>query len=474
MSKVLIIDDDTDMCQLLSRYLGRKGFETETAFSGVKGIRKFQQGKYPLVLCDFRLGDKDGFEVLTELRQSDPSVKVIIMTGYSDIKMAVEVMRLGAFDYITKPLVPEEVLSILQRALNEPATPPASVNDINSKKNHGFSTGPGQDEYLVGTSTATKELYRQIGLVSPTAYSVILYGESGTGKEVIAKTIHQQSSRSHKPFVAVDCGTLSRELAASELFGHIKGSFTGAVSDKEGYFEAADGGTLFLDEVANLPLDVQATLLRVIQERKFKRVGSNKDMQVDVRVIVASNENLQEAYRKGKFREDLYHRFNEFSINIPPLRQRREDIIPFAAFFLEKVCGELQKDIPGFDEETIQLFRDYDWPGNLREFRNVIRRAGLLTPNGTMITANVLPWEIIGGPAPVKKEVGSASALSDPPSPGSLDLKDTAAMAEYQRIMEVLKEVKFSKTRAAAILNVDRKTLYNKLKYYEKNNLMPH
>lgn len=472
MKKILIIDDDMDMCQLLSRYLQRKGFETDTSFSGNKGIQKFQEHQFDLVLCDFRLGDKDGNEVLKELKTISPSAIVIIMTGYSDIKMAVDVMRQGAYDYITKPLVPDEVLNLVNKALDDPnpvqsravpkQTPGNNVSASKKQNDNG--------EYMVGTSPTTKELYKQIDLVAPTDYSVILYGESGTGKEVIAKTIHEKSNRRSKPFIAVDCGTLSRELAASELFGHIKGSFTGAIADKEGFFEAANGGTLFLDEVANLPLDVQATLLRVIQERKFKRVGSSKDMQADVRVIVASNENLQEGYRKGKFREDLYHRFNEFSITIPPLRQRKQDILPFAEFFLKKVSEELNKEFDGFDEETTQLFLNYTWPGNLREFRNVIRRAGLLTPGGK-IGANVLPWEIIGGPT-----VSSTEPEATPSKPAintaSMDLKDTAAMAEYQKIMEVLKQVKFSKTKAAAILKVDRKTLYNKIKYYEENNLM--
>ena len=327
------------------------------------------------------------------------------------------------------------------------------------------------DEFLIGISPRTIELYKQIELVAPTNYSVILYGESGTGKEVIAKTIHQSSSRRNKPFVAVDCGTLSRELAASELFGHIKGSFTGAIADKDGLFEAANGGTLFLDEVTNLPLDVQATLLRVVQERKFRQVGSNKDIATDVRVIVASHENLQEAYQKGKFREDLYHRFNEFSISIPPLRERKEDIALFSAFFLKEVCQELNRTLEGFEEEVKQLFLNYEWPGNVRELRNVIRRTGLLTMSGK-ITANVLPWEIIGNPSkPVKDPALSVdeSSISSSHKQPYTDLKDAASQAEYETIMNVLKQVKFNKTKAAEVLNIDRKTLYNKIRHYEES-----
>lgn len=474
MKRILIIDDDIDMCQLLSHFLKRKGFETDTANSGNKGLLKFKEAAFDAVLCDFRLGDWDGRKVLEELKKINPDVIVIIITGYSDVKMAVEVMRQGAFDYITKPLIPEEVITVINKSFaesqeNRKILTGEAVHPAGSDKKYLA----GNDQFLVGISPSTIEMYKQVELISPTNFNVILYGESGTGKEVIAKTIHQSSPRSSKPFVAVDCGTLSRELAGSELFGHIKGSFTGAIADKEGFFEAADGGTLFLDEVANLPLDVQATLLRVIQERKFKRVGSSKDMMADVRIIVASNENLQDAYRKGKFREDLYHRFNEFSITIPPLRQRKEDIQLFSGFFLKKVATELNKQIDGFDDEVMDLFLNYDWPGNLREFKNVIRRAGLLSSAGK-ITSNVLPWEIIGGvdslPASTSAQPTIPSQYVAPPPPK--DLKDAASHAEYQAIMNVLKEVKFNKTKAAERLNIDRKTLYNKIKYYEDNNAM--
>jgi two-component system response regulator HydG len=475
MTRILLIDDDTDMCRLLSHFLQRKGFETDTAHSGTKGLAKFKENNFDVVLCDFRLGDMDGRKVLQELKAMNPAVVVIIITGYSDVKMAVEVMRHGAFDYITKPLIPEEVINVINRGLSDTSSKPDSNGETRTAENgsspaaakrHTVST----EEFLVGISPLTIELYKQVDLVAPTNYSVILYGESGTGKEVIAKTIHQKSSRRDKPFIAVDCGILSRELAASELFGHIKGSFTGALSDKEGIFEVADGGTLFLDEVANLPLDVQTTLLRVIQERKFKRVGSNKDISTDTRVIVASNENLQEAYRKGKFREDLYHRFNEFSLSIPPLRERKEDIPLFSQFFLEKVCHELDKKLDGFDDEVMQLFLNYGWPGNLREFRNVVRRAGLLSPHGR-ITVNVLPWEIIGNPG---KPVASGTMLNDNTKPNGeaqpVDLKDAASHAEYETILSVLKQVKFNKTKAAEMLKIDRKTLYNKMRHYEESN----
>ena len=468
MKRILIIDDDMDMCALLSRFLQRNGFETEAAHTGHKGISKFNESKFDIVLCDFRLGDKDGRDVLQEMKAINPQVVFIIITGYSDIKTAVDVIKLGAYDYITKPLIPDEVLNVISKS-----SQPSGSKNGESKGEAPSSTAAlkkkaiitSDGEFLVGQAPTTKELYKQIELVAPTNYSIILYGESGTGKEVVAKTIHQSSDRKNKPFIAMDCGTLSKELAGSELFGHVKGAFTGAMNDKEGHFEMANGGTLFLDEVTNLSYEIQAALLRVIQERKFRRVGGSKEMSLDIRVIVASNENLQDAYRKGKFREDLYHRFNEFSITIPPLRGRKEDIPLFADFFLNKATGELNKDIEGYEPEVIKLFMEYSWPGNLREFKNVIRRAALLS-TAKLISAKTLPWEITNAPvlAPAQLEPSSVIPVS---LNKESDLRNAASMAEYETIMNVLKQVNFNKTKAAEILKIDRKTLYNKLKGHE-------
>ncbi len=470
---VLIIDDDADMCLLLSKFLIRNGYEVDTAHSGGKGLKKFKEGHFDIVLCDYRLGDKEGKDVLIEIKAHAPRTIVLIITGYSDIKTAVDVIKLGAYDYITKPLIPDEVLKVLNNALNkQQENPPSITTSIPSKpQSSGRKQVVLNDEYLVGEAGATQELYKQIEIVSPTNYSIILYGESGTGKEVIAKTIHSLSDRASKPFVALDCGTLSKELAGSELFGHVKGAFTGALNDKEGHFELANGGTLFLDEVANLSSEIQASLLRVIQERKFKQVGGNKEMPVDVRIIVASNENLQDAYKRGKFREDLYHRFNEFSINLPALRNRKKDIPLFAEFFLQMSKKELGREIDDFDDEVMKMFVDYSWPGNLREFRNVVRRSVLLTSEGK-ISASTLPWEITNSAEQPVMTTGNQKENGDGPVviKKEYDLKEAANKAEYEAIMKVLKEVNFNKTRAAGILNIDRKTLYNKIKSYEDSN----
>lgn len=470
--RVLIIDDDMDMCFLLQKFLKRNGYEAEIAHTANKGIDLFKKEHFDAVLCDFRLGDKDGRNVLKEVKSMSPNTVFLMITGYSDIKTAVDVIKMGAYDYLAKPLIPDEVLSVLTAALSHPQVeqPVLQSQPLPEKKVFQRKQIILDNEYLVGEAGTTKELYRQIEIVAPTNYSVILYGESGTGKEVIAKTIHSMSQRKDKPFIAVDCGTLSKELAGSELFGHVKGAFTGALADKEGFFEMSNGGTLFLDEVANLSIDVQASLLRVIQERKFKRVGGNKEMPVDVRVIVASNENLQDAYKKGKFREDLYHRFNEFSINLQPLRHRKRDIPLFADFFLQKSKEELNRDIEDFDDEIMEMFINYPWPGNLREFRNVVRRAVLLTPSGK-ISASSLPWEITQQQYLVNEVQAEAVNPNNNtitvPITGGAGLKSAATRAEYEAIMQVLREVNFNKTKAAERLNIDRKTLYNKMKAFK-------
>lgn len=488
MKKILIIDDDLDMCALLSRFLIRNKYEVEVAHNGAKGLIKFKESNFDIVLCDFRLGDKDGKDVLVEIKSYAPETIVLIITGYSDIKVAIDVIKLGAFDYITKPLIPDEVLKVLNDAISANSAENAAGSSAKPGIRNTNAAKPSADgrrsaapqEFMVGEAASTKDLYRQIEIVAPTNYSIILYGESGTGKEVIAKTIHSMSNRVGQPFIAMDCGTLSKELSGSELFGHVKGAFTGALADKEGHFELANGGTLFLDEVANLSYEIQASLLRVIQERKFKRVGGNKEMPVDVRIIVASNENLQEAYRKGKFREDLYHRFNEFSINLPPLRERKKDIPLFAEFFLEKSKYELERDVEGFDDEVMNMFINYSWPGNLREFRNVVRRSVLLTQSGK-VGAKTLPWEITNPTAsPVSGSLqgkyddqvftSSNDNAEGETSKMGYDLKVSASKAEYEAIMAVLKEVNFNKTKAAEILKIDRKTLYNKIKGYGELN----
>jgi len=464
MKKILIIDDEVNVALLLSKFLTRNGFDVTTASTGTIGMEYLKNGDFNLVLCDFRLEDTDGRQMLKNIKTQYPQTGVIIITGYSDIKMAVELIKMGAYDYITKPLYPDEILNTITKAIE---THYALVEDkaepVNSDKSSKESKKQAlAGEFVLGTSKVSKELLRQIELVAPTNYSVIILGESGTGKESVAKSIHLNSPRYNQPFIAMDCGSLTKELAASEFFGHEKGSFTGALYTKIGHFEMANGGTLFLDEVGNLSYEIQAALLRTVQERKVKRIGSTKEINLDVRIIIATNENLQEGIQKGKFREDLYHRFNEFSIFIPPLRERSTDIMLLADHFLKIANHELGRNVISFSPEVIECFMNYRWQGNIREMKNVVRRATLLT-EGNEITMKALPLEISNFKMPVY-EYSHASAEPQEIKDNRHDLKNAALGAEYETIIKVLREVNFNKTKAAEILNIDRKTLYNKMK----------
>ncbi|MDB5251009.1 MAG: sigma-54-dependent Fis family transcriptional regulator [Flaviaesturariibacter sp.] len=513
MQKILIIDDDRDMCLLLKRFLTRHGFEVLEAYSGKKALELLETVQPDLVMCDFRLEDMEGNVLLVKIKDIYPQVPVIIITGYSDIKIAVEVMKMGAYDYITKPLFPDEILITIRKALEaassqdtgavhvekaRPAAAPAAASSSSAPASQSSSPassegseGSGQlvrsGEYVFGDTPVFRQLLQQINLVGPTNYSVIIYGESGSGKEAIAQEIHKRSKRKGKPFIAIDCGALSKELAGSELFGHEKGSFTGALNQKTGSFELANGGTIFLDEVANLSYDIQISLLRVVQERKMRRVGGVKDIELDVRIIIASNEKLWDAARKGKFREDLYHRFNEFSIDVPPLRQRPDDIMLFANHFLQITNDELGKNLRRFSPEVESIFRSYVWYGNLRELKNVIKRATLLS-DGEQVEATSLPFEIShynklqfdAAPDPNQRSYFPPLQASQPIEDDASDmparplsettLKGASIDAEYDMILKALKKVNFNKSKAAKLLNIDRKTLYNKMKQYQEFN----
>lgn len=499
MSKILVIDDDVDMCLLLKRFLTKNGYEVTLAHNGKKALEELENAEPNLVLCDFRLEDIDGKELLIKIKERYPRTPVIIVTGYSDIKVAVDVMKLGAYDYVTKPLFPDEILLSIKTALQKSATKQETVATVimpeDDSKNNNKSRTITSGQYIFSDSPEFKNILKQIDLVSPTNYSILIYGESGSGKEAIAQEIHKRSKRKDMPFVAIDCGALSKELAGSELFGHEKGSFTGALNQKIGSFEIANGGTIFLDEVANLSYDVQVALLRVVQERKMRRIGGNKDIDLDVRIIIASNERLLDAAKKGKFREDLYHRFNEFSIEVPPLRERKYDMMIFAKHFLKLTNEELNKNIKGFSPEVEAIFKTYVWPGNLRELKNVVKRATLLCDTD-YIMPTVLPFEITNftklqfgeateeiastvqvkqpEPAPAPASY-TASVLPEPVFTKQLEinehsLKGASIDAEYEMIVEALRKANYNKSKAAKILNVDRKTLYNKMKQYKQFN----
>ncbi len=437
MLSILIVEDDITFSLMLTTWLGKKGFVVRSSSSVSDAKRRLGEEVFDLVISDLRLPDSDGIDLLKWLKSTHPSLPLIMMTSYAEIQTAVQAMKLGAADYIAKPLNPDELLGKIKELVRVEEKAPARAP---------VPSAP--DLYIEGQSQAARQLYEHVRLVAPTDMSVLVTGASGTGKEYIARRIHEQSNRSKAPFVAVDCGAIPKELAASEFFGHVKGSFTGAIENKTGAFVAAQGGTIFLDEIGNLTYEVQVQLLRALQERKVKPIGSNQEIAINVRLISATNENLRQAIEKGDFREDLYHRINEFTIRIPDLKERKEDLLLFANHFLDLANSELQKDIIGFDNDTMQLFQSYSWPGNLRQMKNVIKYAPLLAP-GRYITRKELPEEL----------------TENLPSHTNIQLKNV----EHERdlIRKALQECGNNKTRAAQLLGIDRKTLYNKLKIYQ-------
>ena len=437
MLSILIVEDDITFSLMLTTWLGKKGFVVRSSSSVSDAKRRLGEEAFDLVISDLRLPDSDGIDLLKWLKSTHPSLPLIMMTSYAEIQTAVQAMKLGAADYIAKPLNPDELLGKIKELVRVEEKAPARAP---------VPSAP--DLYIEGQSQAARQLYEHVRLVAPTDMSVLVTGASGTGKEYIARRIHEQSNRSKAPFVAVDCGAIPKELAASEFFGHVKGSFTGAIENKTGAFVAAQGGTIFLDEIGNLTYEVQVQLLRALQERKVKPIGSNQEIAINVRLISATNENLRQAIEKGDFREDLYHRINEFTIRIPDLKERKEDLLLFANHFLDLANSELQKDIIGFDNDTMQLFQSYSWPGNLRQMKNVIKYATLLA-TGRYITRKELPEEL----------------TENLPSHANIQLKNE----EHERdlIRKALQECGNNKTRAAQLLGIDRKTLYNKLKIYQ-------
>ncbi|MBL0736574.1 sigma-54-dependent Fis family transcriptional regulator [Flavobacterium sp. GN10] len=450
MPKILVIEDDIAFCKLLEKFLIKKAYDVTIAFSASEAREAVKNESFDLILTDLRLPDSDGIGLMSEFKNSHPHIPVILMTGYSDVNTAVKAIKNGAADYISKPFNPDEVLLVITNALQAPKAEAEEQSETPEKKKKAVKKPVAtENEFVRGISVASKKLLDHIQLVSPTDMSVLIIGESGTGKEIIAKSIHQQSRRKDNNFIAVDCGAIPKELAASEFFGHLKGSFTGAINDKKGYFEAANGGTLFLDEIGNLSYENQIQLLRALQERKIKPVGSNKEINVDIRIITATNEDLREAVKNGDFREDLYHRINEFSIQSPSLKDRGEDLMVFADYFLEKANQQLDKDVIGFSPEVVSIFQNYSWPGNLRELQNCVKRATLLT-RGEFIESDVLPAEFF--------QIQNQSATTNEVFSLSENEKET--------IISALSKTQNNKSEAAKLLKITRKTLYNKLKQY--------
>ncbi|MGG6229266.1 sigma-54-dependent transcriptional regulator [Tenacibaculum sp. SDUM215027] len=445
MKKILLVEDDVTFSNMLKHFLERHQYTVEVSYTIKNASTLLKKHSYNLIFTDLRLPDGNGIDLLKQSKNTNSNIPVVLMTSYAEVSTAVQAMKQGAFDYISKPFNPDEVLEVISNALE------VKTEQITETKKEDKKVSNSNSNIVSGISAASKSLYEHIHLVAPTDMSVLITGESGTGKEVVASTIHTQSLRKDKPFIAVDCGAIPKEIASSEFFGHQKGSFTGAINDKIGHFEAANGGTLFLDEVGNLNYESQVQLLRALQERKIKPVGSSKEIMVDIRLITATNEDLLLAVEKGNFREDLYHRLNEFSIKVPSLKDRKDDLILYADFFLEKANKQLKKSIAGFSQEVVALFQQYNWPGNLRELSNVIKRATLLSQT-EIIEKEVLPEEL--------KNTEDQYNL-----PNEFSTKEN----EKKLIIRALHEAGNNKTKAAKLLSITRKTLYNKLKEHKIN-----
>lgn len=431
---ILIVEDDASFGVMLQTWLKKNDYDAVLATRYAQAKKEISSRNFDLILTDLRLPDGDGILLMSWVREQLKSrVPFIVMTGYAEVQTAVSAMKLGAFDYLKKPINPslleEKIIAALESGLEveEEIYAPKKV-------------------MVRGSSEAIQRLYKHVELVAPTKFSVLIMGESGTGKEFIAEMIHECSPRRDKPFIAVDCGSLSKELAPSELFGHLKGSFTSAIADKKGVFEQAKGGTVFLDEVGNLPYEVQMQLLRSLQEQKVRPVGSASDISVDVRIVAATNENLERAIEQGKFRQDLYHRINEFTLQVPPLRDRIDDLEEFASFFVGQANDELGKSVKGVSPKAIAVMKQMRWNGNIRELRNVIRRC-VLFAEGDYIEAEDLP---------VYSDVVEHS-------PSSMDDFALRPGNEREQIEAALRKARGNKTVAAKLLQIDRKTLYNKM-----------
>ena len=439
MANILLVEDDKTFIQILQGFLTKHGYEVDAKNCIKDAVVSIDKKEFDLILLDYRLPDGVGLDLIASLRAKNIKTPVIVITSFNDIRTAVNALKMGAFDYITKPVIPDELLMIINEAISKKET---------KQKNPPKESA----QFVEGNSEKSTQLNDYVKLVAPTEVSVIIQGESGTGKEHIARNIHALSKRCKESFIAIDCGTLSTELAASELFGHVKGSFTGALHDKKGQFETADKGTFFLDEVGNLSYDVQVKLLRTLQEKVIQPIGSNRTVKIDVRIIAATNEDLLQKVKNGSFREDLYHRLNEFKIHVPALRQRKGDLMQFIQHFIALSNAELGRNVTRVSDEVMQIFSLYEWPGNLRELKNSIKRAVLLT-KGDTIEKNVLPEEMI------------LETFANPSEP-EFDLKALHGTNEREIIIKTLQEVKYNKSKAARLLNIDRKTLYLKLAKY--------
>ena len=447
MSKILIVDDEPRILLLMQSLLKANGYAVVTAKDGESALELVRGGDIDIAVTDLRMQPMDGMTLFKEIHQIAPSMPVILLTAYASVETAIEAMKLGIFDYITKPFKVDDMVACLKRAEEKLSKSAVKAMGVEHPVKYRF-------ENLIASSAAMRNVCDMIEKVAPTAVTVLINGESGTGKEVVAKTIHKNSTRARKPWVAVNCAAIPEHLLESEMFGHVKGSFTGAVSDKEGLFETANGGTLFLDEVSSMPLILQGKLLRALQEKEIRRVGGTKSIPVDVRVIAASNANLEEAVVKGTFRSDLYYRFAVITIDIPPLRKRIEDIIPLVRHFIKEERVSSGGEIPEIAPDAVRALESYEWPGNVRELENAVKHA-LTFYQGGELTANLLPPKVVEKKTAGNAETGAAG--------DNASLKSYLKAKEKEYIGRILDSNGGDKEKAAEALKVNLSTLYRKL-----------
>ncbi len=445
--RILVVDDEEIMCDVLSALLTSEGYQTDLARDGAQALKMIREKEYGATLLDLMMPEVDGFQVLEELNRLENRPVAIVLTAYATIEKAVKATRLGAFDFITKPFKNDEILLAIKNALEHRRL---SEENTRLKKSllerYSFKN-------IIGKSAPMQQIFDLITQVGPTRSTILIHGESGTGKELVAKAIHAASTRAEAPFVAVNCGNIPPDLLESEIFGHVRGAYTGATSSKKGLFEVADGGTIFLDEVATISMEIQAKLLRVIQEREFRRLGGLENIKVDVRIIAATNVDLQKAVREGTFREDLYYRLNVIAIKIPSLRERSEDIPLLVEHFIHKFGEENGREPCRLDSGAMKTLLDYDWPGNVRELENVIERAVVLS-SGKVITEDLFPKNLT-----TSLTEGALRIPGD-----GLPLKERVANYEKALILSALEKTDWNQKKAAQLLSVNATTLSEKLK----------
>jgi DNA-binding NtrC family response regulator len=447
---VLVVDDDLIECRSLSEFLKLDGYQVDSATSGQEALEKLRKASFDIVLTDVNMPEVTGFDLLNQVNEHWPDTAVILITGYGQIEGAVRAIKEGAYDYITKPLIDDGVKMIINRALEQQHL---KRENVQLRKQLGMLTGGGD---LLGRDHQMRKVIDLIDSISDSRATVMITGESGVGKTLVARTIHARSSRKDKPFVEVSCGSLPESLLESELFGHARGAFTGAVADKEGKFQVADGGTCFLDEIGDAPLSMQVKLLRVIQDRVFERVGDNKTISSDVRLIVATNKDLEAEVRAGRFREDLFYRVKVVTLHIPPLRERLGDLRMLAEHFLQKYSAENNKQIAGISDEALSAMQQYSWPGNVRELENAIERAAILC-RAEELTPEDLPMTA-GAGGPMAAQTSGSSAI--------VPLKEALEEPERQILLQALETCSWSRSDTAAKLEINRSTLFKKMKKY--------